>query len=273
MTYLKSPFNYSGQKYPIIGQILANFPKKESVGIFYDLFCGGGSVFINCHYDRVTINDKLKPLIQFYRHLAMLHFSQVKCNIEQYKVEKDNPESFANLRKLFNFHKDNPYMFFCLVSSCTNNLMRFNKKGEFNQTFGKRTVSDTTYEKLQRYSTVIQNKDVTIYNQDFDSFLDKLNKNDFVYLDPPYLITEAGYNTLWGNEQERRLYAFMAELNKMGVRFALSNVSVHKGVKNESLMEFVEKSKFNVINIVHSYEKVAKKKNAGDTQEIFIMNY
>ena len=54
---------------------------------------------------------------------------------------------------------------------------------------------------------------------------------DFVYADPPYLITCATYNEQggWDADAERALLSFLDELDERKIRFALSNVLRSKG--------------------------------------------
>jgi hypothetical protein len=49
-----------------------------------------------------------------------------------------------------------------------------------------------------------------------------------------------------------------------------SVVSVHKGIENPFMDRL---SKYKVVNIKHDYEKVARKKNMGESQEILVINY
>ena len=42
--YIKSPFNYTGTKYPELEELYSHFPKDCDTLV--DLFCGGGSVFM-----------------------------------------------------------------------------------------------------------------------------------------------------------------------------------------------------------------------------------
>lgn len=59
-------------------------------------------------------------------------------------------------------------------------------------------------------------------------------KDDFVYLDPPYLLGLASYNEKggWTEKDEKDLYILLTRLDKKGIRFALSNVLEHKGKTN-----------------------------------------
>ncbi|GHT06286.1 hypothetical protein AGMMS49573_10540 [Endomicrobiia bacterium] len=69
----------------------------------------------------------------------------------------------------------------------------------------------------------------------------KYFKNDFVYLDSPYLIAASEYNKLWNEKSEEYLLRILDGLNEQGVRFALSNIMYYKGSKNNMLLSWMEK--------------------------------
>lgn len=269
--WLKPPTNYTGSKDKLMSQLLQHFPLTEDVDLFYDLFAGGLSVSINTPYNNIIANDIITPLIQFYQNLKNNEVESEIVKILSHKIDKASPEEFSELRARFNITKD-PYLFFSLVSSCTNNLMRFNKKTEFNQTFGKRAINDNTIQKVRDYCTVLKSKNIQFTNLTFTELL-KLRSptvNDFVYMDPPYIGTEAGYNAFWSKSLEESLYDTLDELDRNGIRFAFSGVSIHKGVENIHINRL---SKYKIIELDYDYEKVARKKNAGRSQEILVINY
>jgi DNA adenine methylase len=273
---LKSPLNYTGSKDKIIHQLTQHFPIQESVDTFWDVFTGGLSVTINTQYDKYRSNDIIKPLIDFYRNLYLAcQEGSIEKEIDKiliHKIDKNSTEQYAGLREKFNETKD-PYLFFSLVNSCTNNMMRFNKKFKFNQTFGKRNINDNTIRKLFDYCEVLKSKNIIFENLNFQKLFENSTpkKDDFVYLDPPYYqITEAGYNAYWSKSDEEDLYDLIDSLEKQGIRFALSGVKTHKGIPNPYLTRL---SKYKIIEIQHDYEKVAKNKNIGSTQEILVINY
>lgn len=74
----------------------------------------------------------------------------------------------------------------------------------------------------------------------------ELSENDFVYCDPPYLITTGTYNdgkrgfTGWNEKQECKLLKILDMLHERGISFALSNVLIHRGRRNTTLLEWIE---------------------------------
>lgn len=53
--YIKSPINYIGNKYKLIGQIIPLFP--DNIDTFIDVFGGSGTVLINTKANKYIYND------------------------------------------------------------------------------------------------------------------------------------------------------------------------------------------------------------------------
>jgi DNA adenine methylase Dam len=265
----KSPLNFTGGKHKLIPALLEHFP--EDVETFYDVFAGGLSVTINSEYDKVIANDIISPLIRFYEILQ--REGDIDGLIEMIKVSaisKTDKEEYYRVREEFNKNQ-NPYLFFYLVSSCTNNMVRFNSKGEFNQSFGYRTVNKQTIKKLTNYYKIIQEKDILFTNYDYKEFLTMMNvgEADFVYLDPPYTLTDPRYYKYWTRVDDHMLCSMLEMLNYNGVRFVLSNVREHNGVENPVLDKL---KKYKIIDLENDYEKAGRIKNKG-TIEMIVKNF
>jgi len=99
----------------------------------------------------------------------------------------------------------------------------------------------------------------------------------FFYADPPYLITCATYNEQlgWTEKDESDLLRYLEELDKKGIRFALSNVLESKGRINTILCDWVNKNKkYRVIPLNYDYSNSNyHTKKDGVTKEVLIVNY
>ena len=88
--------------------------------------------------------------------------------------------------------------------------------------------------KLAGFIDRIKSGDYGFTNGDFREVdISNFTNKSFVYADPPYLITCATYNEQegWTEQDEKDLLVYLENLDKKGVRFALSNVLESKGKK------------------------------------------
>lgn len=115
-------------------------------------------------------------------------------------------------------------------------------------------------------------------NFDFSSLTNK----DFVYCDPPYLITTGTYNDGrrgfegWTKKDEINLLNILDDLDQRKVKFALSNVLDHKGKSNTILKDWIKSKKYVVNYLDHhysnsNYQTAVKGKNS--STEVLITNY
>ncbi len=270
---VNTPFNYTGSKYKILEQIIPLFDFSKDY--FIDLFCGGGSVYTNVSrkYQKVLINDIISDLVLTHKNLINDSDNFVRKVKEVMVKSKDDQEYFYELRKSYNQEKS-PEKLWALMLSCTNNMMRFNKKFEFNQTFGKRTWNDSTEKKVKEFVEYMQPyKDRIVYeSKNFDEIFPK--KPCMIYLDPPYTNTEAGYNSYWSVALENKLFDYIMNLHNSGHSFMLSGVQgKHKDNKESEIINKLLNQGFNHKIIDLDYEKVARKKNSKESREIVIFNY
>jgi DNA adenine methylase Dam len=269
---VNTPFNYTGSKFKLLDQLIPNFDYTKKY--FVDLFCGGGSVYTNVvnNYEKVLVNDIIKELIDIHKELVNEPQSIIS-KTKSVLVNKDDADGFMELRKSFNSDKSGNKLW-ALMLSCTNNMMRFNKSFEFNQTFGKRSWNDSTEKKVNEFVEHISKFKDKLYFISKDFVEIKPTNPSMIYIDPPYTNTEAGYNAYWSKTKESQLYDYIIEMNNMGHSFMLSGVlGEHKNnEKSEIIYKLLElgfKSKI----LDYDYDKIARKKNSKNSQEIIIYNY
>ena len=108
--------------------------------------------------------------------------------------------------------------------------------------------------------------------------IDKLTGKDFVYADPPYLITCAAYNEQggWSEDDEEDLLQMLDDLSNRGIKFALSNVLESKGRENILLRKWIEsRPNYKMIDLNYSYNNAnyQRKNKEQKTREILVVNY
>lgn len=298
-----SALNYTGGKYKLLPQILPLFPKDADKVV--DLFCGGCNVGININCNKVRFNDSNEYLIGLlntfkslskeeifaglFEEIGKYNLSLVSKNgYEYYGCESSkglgsyNKEGYNKLRKDFNkkIEKNDKYylMLYLLIVYSFNNQLRFNKKGEFNLPVGKRDFNSKMQEKLEGFLDRMKSGDYGFTNDDFRNVrLDGFTNKSFFYVDPPYLITCATYNEQggWTEDDEIDLLNYLEELDKRGIRFALSNVLESKGKKNDILANWIKKNKkFKVISLNYHYSNANyHTQRNGETKEVLVINY
>lgn len=301
---IRSPLNYTGGKFKLLPQILPLFPSQ--IDCFVDLFCGGCNVGVNVSANRYVYNDSCEPLINLYSVMQTMEsevfLSKVEKLIQKYNLSNVklngyefyncssadglgsyNKEKYLMLRSDFNSlpKKDSDYyvMLYVLIVFAFNNQIRFNSSGKFNLPIGKRDFNQNMYKKLSNFLSLLHSQNAIFTHKDFRNFdISKLTPNDFVYVDPPYLITCAAYNEQggWTENDEKDLLCFLDSLSKKNVRFALSNVLEAKGNVNQILKHWIEnRIDYTMIDLNHSYNNsnYHKKKKNYRTKEILVVNY
>lgn len=305
---IQSPLNYTGGKFKLLPQILPLFP--ANINTFVDLFCGGCNVGINVDCQNVIYNDLDTNLLYLYNTFKNLDKQSIfewiyeiinkyelslvsEKGYDYYKCDSSkglgsyNKEKFLKLRADFNEKKkkgnyDYYYyvMLYVIIVYAFNNQIRFNSNGEFNLPVGKRDFNKKMQQKLSDFIDKIKEQNCKFTCLDFRKFnIDILEKDDFVYVDPPYLITCATYNEQggWSENDEKDLLCFLDELNRKKLRFALSNVLRSKGKENMILIEWLDKNtdRYTAINLNYSYSNsnYQTKDKTSISEEVLIVNY
>ena len=98
-----------------------------------------------------------------------------------------------------------------------------------------------------------------------------LKENDYVLLDPPYLISQSEYNKLWNEECEKELYKLLDELDKKGIRFGITNLVYHKGNKNKIFEKWSKK--YFVHELTSNYISYNDNTIKNNSKEVFVTNY
>lgn len=284
--YVSSPLNYIGGKRKLLSQIIPIFPQQ--INTFVDLFCGGCNVGINIDAEKILFNDNLVYLIDMYKafqsHSIEEIISFIENRISTLKLSLTNSEGYLTLRKEYNSNK-NPLDLFVLIAFSFNHQIRFNSSHEYNNPFGKDRSSYNIRMKnnLIKFLNEIKTKNIIFRNEDFRNFdFDSLSPSDFVYADPPYLITTGTYNdgkrgfTGWSCDEEKALLEILLSLDKKGIKFGLSNVTEHKGRENQILKKWIAKHGFMVHELSMNYKNSNYQTtdcDKGRTIEVLVTNF
>lgn len=275
--------NYTGGKYKLIKQLFPIFPEKVD-GTFVDLFCGGLDIATNVSpCKKIIANDINESVVNIYETMKSMKIEEVLEHIDgriaEYGLTIENADGYNSFRKFYNEGCRNPLDLFVLICYSFNHQIRFNSKGEFNMPFGKNRsyFNDALRKNLISFHKKIVDNDIVFTTKNFNELnLNNLSKKDFIYCDPPYLITCATYNENggWGETEERELYSLLDKANSRGIKFALSNVMENKGQENTILKEWAKK--YRVIHLNQTYSNCsyhAKDRDKTTTDEVVVVNY
>jgi DNA adenine methylase Dam len=266
---IETPFNYTGSKFKLLDQILPEFDYTKPY--FVDLFMGGGSVYTNVvdKYQKILANDIIKDLVGI--HQELLNSDDIIEMTKSICPDKTDANAFLSLRDDYNTNPS-PEKLWALMLSCTSNMMRFNQKFKFNQTFGKRTWNSSTQNKVETFIKHIRPfQDKIRFTSNTFNDVNISSDKVMVYADPPYSNTEAGYNAYWKKDDDDKLYNFLLDIDRKGSSFMISGVLNHNGETCKLLTSLIE-DKFNYKVLNFDYNKVSRV-GKKETEEVIIMNY
>ncbi|MDR2457722.1 MAG: Dam family site-specific DNA-(adenine-N6)-methyltransferase [Clostridiales Family XIII bacterium] len=295
---IRSPFFYVGDKYKLVPQLKKRFPEK--IKRFIEPFCGGGSVYLNTNAEEYILNDVDEYMIKLHKMLFSFgknskdFFNMAIELIKDYDLSasfigrdvpneykkkyiktyyaKYNKPYFTKMREDFNKDKNDLFRLYLLLIYGFNRMLRFNSNGDFNLPVGNVDFNKNVETALNDYFNITKDRVTQFCSKDFKEFLYDINpqKGDFVYLDPPYLITFSEYNKLWNEDNEERLIDTLDGLNSKGVHFAISNILWHKQRYNAIFNNWAQK--YNITRILSNYINYHDNSNK-QSYEVLVTNY
>lgn len=213
---MKPMIKYRGGKSKEIPNIMWHIPRFS--GRYIEPFLGGGALFFHMEPSKAIINDINSKLMGFYlgvrdNYLELRKelddiekiYSENRKNFEALKVlhpndrvEDKNEALYYNLRAMFNDTIDKSYsdalLYFYINKTAYSGMIRYNARGEFNVPFGRYQHLNTNLV-TSSHSKLLQRSE--IYHKDYIDIFNMCEKDDFVFLDPPYDCVFSDY----GNEE------------------------------------------------------------------------
>lgn len=252
---LVTPFlKWVGGKRQLMPTIVTHLPKNINELTYVEPFIGGGAVLFHLQPKNAIINDFNEELINVYEVIKN-NLDELIEDLKKHKNEHDyfyeirsldRNDNFKNLSKV-----ERASRVIYLNKTCYNGLYRVNNAGEFNSPFGRyknpNIVNEPTLKAVSKY---LNSNNIMIKNGDYNDVLKTLDKNSFVYLDPPYHpISESSNFTGyiqggWDAFDQIRLREVCDELNAKGIKFLLSNSSAQL-IKDQYTQYKIENVKAN----------------------------
>ncbi len=195
---------------------------------------------------------------------------------EYHRKRTKRKDLFYQIRTEFNADRSPSQLIF-LNKTCYNGLYRVNKAGLFNVPFGDyKNPTICNKSNLLRVSSILKNAEIVC--NDFGKSKKYINRNTFVYLDPPYrpISPTAGFTSYskedFNQEDQIRLAEFCKEINGRGAKFLLSN----SDPKNENPKDHFFEDHYKEFNIerVKAIRAINCKASCrGQINELLITNY
>ena len=190
-----------GNKSRYLKYILPHIP--ESYNTYIEPFVGSGALFLKLEPHKYIINDINKDVINIWRTVkkspdVIINYFK-DFDIKFRKLSNENKEKYCRqlLKKLdaldFNNNRASLYL---LITFCSfmGIIIRNNKfyfvgldKYYFKNSHNIYFLSDQYYQHIKDINEYLINFQGKIYNKDYAIILEKATKDDFVYLDPPYV--------------------------------------------------------------------------------------
>lgn len=263
---------WAGGKKNLLKSILDNMPL--AFNNYIEPFVGGGALFFALNLKNSIINDINSNLINFYREIAY-NLDNFLLEIEKYKYSYYlSKDSYIYIRNRFNNENltnlEKACIFLYLNKTCYNGLYRENLKGKFNTSFGKyKKISFYEVKNLRLASKLL--REVKVLSLDFFCLLNFIAKDDFVYLDPPYIPYSKTSNFTnysryrFDFKMHEKLLHFCDKIDQRGAKFLLSNSNTTSSLelyRNYNVI-FVDSKRF--IN--------SKPVGRGNIREILVKNF
>lgn len=225
------PFlRWAGSKRRLLPKILPRLPTKYDR--YVEPFLGGGSLFFALRPEKAVLSDLNRDLIRAYRAVR----DDVEQVIEALRTFKYSKAEYYRARDdLVPADRwERAARFIFLNKTCWNGLYRENLKGHFNVPFGKTGGKNfLNADELRAASGALRG--AKLFCQDFKETLSTIRRNDFVYLDPPYVTSHTSngfieYNSrLFKWEDQVLLANECVRITKIGAKFLMTN-GAHESV-------------------------------------------
>ena len=274
-------------------------PKK--IEQYIEPFVGGGSSFLNSKGTSYMLNDVDSYVVELHRQIGsytgkseelfdalfeIIDFYGLSCSYRGICVPEDmkkkyvktyyskyNKDAYIRMRKDFNANKNDFLRLYLLLIYGFNHMIRFNGKGDFNLPVGNVDFNNNVYQALNNYLDFVGEHEIEFFNMDYISFLERIRfeKNSYVFLDPPYLISMSEYNKLWNDKKEDELCEYLDSLNERGIKFGITNLITHKGKVNQRFLEWSKR--YCAYDVKSNYISFNDNTIKADSQEVFVTNY
>ena len=294
LAHLEPIIKYPGGKRREIKHFAKYFPDDfgTNSGTYYEPFLGGGAVFFEFMPKKAFLSDANRRLMDFYKDFSK-HYTRVRRELEglaaeyrlnqrEYELEKKinpdehvfnrNEHKYYYMRDMFNgivplqyAYATVYYYINCTAYGC---IMRYNKAGQFNTSFGHRRQLNIEHADLT-HAQLLQQAELKCCKYKYA--FERATEKDFMFLDPPYDGTFARYGGTdsggWFNEDNHRELA--QDFKNLSCKALMV---IGKTPLTESLYKDFIRGEYDVHYAIDVNKTVAKGKS-GQNTHLIITNY
>lgn len=250
-------------------EIVSYFP--YDISTYYEPFCGGCSVLFQLlksrkhHVNRYVCSDINGDLIDLWNTVKrdsdglFQEYVRMWTDMQGIDDRQDRRKYFEMVRDEFNQTRS-PYCYFFLMRTCTNGIPRYNRFGEFNNSFHitRDGIKPKRLKKVIDYWSEVLNKNNVIFKRcDYRIMLEALDLDDFAYLDPPYEMTRST-GKYFGKIDYQDMIDRLRLIAARGIHFGLSfdsyvpedcyenlvNIATRPGGYRRTLLKMDNKDKY-----------------------------
>ncbi|CAC9999529.1 Methyl-directed repair DNA adenine methylase (EC [uncultured Gammaproteobacteria bacterium] len=202
---MKPIVKYRGGKSKEIPHIEKHIPNFN--GRYIEPFFGGGALFFHLEPKKAIINDINSKLMDFYKgvksdfnnlknelseiekiyKINRKKFEELKVLTPSERVNDDNEILYYQIRAMFNDLAEKKYsdalLYFFINKTSYSGMIRYNSKDEFNVPYGRYKNLNTSLV-TKAHCQLLAN--IKMYNFDYKDIFEMADKDDFMFLDPPY---------------------------------------------------------------------------------------
>ncbi|MCO6455111.1 MAG: DNA adenine methylase [Pirellulaceae bacterium] len=224
---LPQPIPYQGSKRQIAPAILEHLP--TTISRLVEPFAGSAALSMaaaarrTC--DRFWINDAHAPLMRLWREI--IHRPDALAG-EYNRLWNDQlgreRQYFDEVRDRFNTHHA-PADFLYLLARCVKAAIRYNARGQFNNTPDNRRKGARPAEMTRRitHASALLRHRIRLTSWDYARVLDQCAEDDLVYMDPPYQGVCGARNTRYLPKIDHGAFCDqLRNLNERHIMYAVS---------------------------------------------------
>ncbi len=200
---------------------------------YIEPFLGGGAVFFHLQPKQALLGDINPDILSVYLGLknnwkfvkrSLQYHQRMHSDKYYYEVRSKNPQDIlAQASRMLYLNR-----------TCFNGIYRVNVKGEFNVPRGTKNTVLLDSDDFEKISITLKN--ASIHFGDFEILIDRAEKDDFIFADPPYTVRHnhngfIKYNeNLFSWQDQERLTKALIRARDRGAKIVCTNAN-HSSIR------------------------------------------